>query len=171
MNIFKKHFSTDKHSKVTSDKTINIEMTSEEQIDFANEAIAILNPILRQFGFKLLQLKITAYGTTIIWIKDKCYINLEGNTHPHDAPNYYGIALGEFKEDYFHYSDLDSVGLWRLKAIQENLDKINDTPFPFGVDLEPSLTKMKDDLLQYGESFLLGDLTEFYYARDKQWNQ
>ncbi|MEJ7683669.1 MAG: hypothetical protein WKG06_38585 [Segetibacter sp.] len=93
MNIFKKLLTTDKDSKVTSDNTINYEVTSDEQIDFANGAIEIFNPVLKQFGFKLLKLKITEYGTTIIWIKDKCYIDLQGNTHPHDTPNYYGIDI------------------------------------------------------------------------------
>ena len=171
MNIFKNYLTKDKDSKVTSDQTTNYEVTSEEQIDFVNGAIEILNPVLRQFGFKLLKLKVTEYGSTIIWIKNKLYIDLGGNTHPHDAPNYYGIALGEFKGDHYHYADLDCVGLWRLKAIQENLDKVNDTLFPFGADIKPSLIQTKDDLLKYGKSFLEGDMTEFYNARNKQWNQ
>jgi len=171
MNIFKKYLTTDNVSKVTSEKTINDEVTSEEQIDFANGAIEIFNPALKQYGFKLLKLNITKYGTAIIWLKNKCYIDLSGNTHPRDSPNYYGIALGEFKTDYYHYADLDRVGLWRLKAIQENLDKVNDTTFPFGVDIQPSLNQTKDDLVKYGKSFLQADLTEFYYARNIQWNQ
>jgi hypothetical protein len=171
MNIFKKHLTADNNSKVVSDKTINYEVASKEQIDFANEAIEILNPVLRQFDFKLLKLKITEYGTTIIWIRGKCYVDLQGNTHPHDSPGYFGIALGEFKEDYYHYADLDCVGLWRLKQIQENLDDVNDTPFPIGADIKPSLIQTKDDLIKYGIGFLQGDLTEFYHARNKQWNQ
>jgi hypothetical protein len=171
MNIFNKYFSKDKNLKVISDEKINYEVTPLEQIEFANEAVDIINPVLRQFGFNLLKINITEFGTTIIWIKNKFYIDLESNTHPHDAPNYYGIALGEFKEDYYHYADLDCVGLWRLKAIQENLDKVNDTPFPFGADIKPSLIQTKDDLLKYGKSFLEGDMTEFYNARKKQWNQ
>jgi hypothetical protein len=171
MNIIKKYFTSNRDSKEPSDQQENYEATSQAQIDFANEAIEIFNPVLKQFGFKLLKVKITKYATTIIWIKGKCYIDLGGNTHPHDAPNYYGIALGEFKEDHYHYADLDCVGLWRLKAIQEHLDKINDTPFPFGADIKPSLIQTKDELLKYGKGFLQGDLTEFYHARNKQWNR
>jgi hypothetical protein len=150
---------------------VNCEVTSEAQVDFANGVIEVFNPVLRQFGFKLLKLKITEFDTTIVWIKGKCYIELEGNTHPHDAPNYYGIALGEFKGDYYHYADRDGVGLWRLKAIQENLDIVNDTPFPFVDDIKPSLIQAKDDLLKYGKGFLEGNLTHFYDARSKQWKQ
>ena len=171
MNIFKKYLTSKEHPKVSSDKLENYEVTSEAQIDFANEAIEIFNPVLRQFSFNLLKLKITEYGTIIIWIKGKCYIDLQANTHPHDAPNYYGIALGEFKEDFYHYADLDCVGLWCIKATEENLEKVNDTPFPFGEDIKASLIKTKDDLLKYGKSFLRGDLTEFYNARKLQWNR
>ncbi|MBK6963687.1 MAG: hypothetical protein IPH20_06975 [Bacteroidales bacterium] len=171
MNIFKKILTSDNDSKFISDKTINYEVTSEGQIDFANEAIEILNPVLRQFDFKLLKLKITEYSTTIIWIRNKCYIDLGSSTHPHDAPNFYGIVLGEFKEDYYHYADLDCVGLWQLKAIQENSDNVNDTPFPIGADIKSSLIQSKEDLLKYGKGFLQGNLTEFYFARNKQWNQ
>jgi hypothetical protein len=88
MNIFNKYFSTNKNSKVTSDNTIIYEVTPAEQIDFANEAVEIFNPVLRQFGFNLLKLNITEYRTTIIWIKNKCYIDLGSNTHPHDAPSF-----------------------------------------------------------------------------------
>ena len=126
---------------------------------------------MRQFGFQLLKFKISEYGTTIIWIKNKSYIELSGNTHPHDAPSFYAILLGEYKGDYYHYADLDCVGLWRLKAIQENHDELHDTPFPLGIDIVPSLTKTRDDLLKYGNNFLQGNLTEFYKARKKQWNQ
>lgn len=155
---------------MSSDKQVNFEISSQEQIDFANGAIEIFNPVMKQFGFKLLKLKITKYGTTIIWLKGRCYIEINGNTHPHDSPNYYGIALGEFKEDYYHYADHDYVGLWRLKAIQESLDKVDDTPFPFGDDIQSSLIQTKDELLKYGISFLQGDLTLFYYARNMQRN-
>lgn len=170
MNIFRKYLTSDRESQMSSVKHVNFEVTSQEQIDFANGAIEIFNPVMKQFGFKLFKLKITEYVTTIIWIKGKCYININGNTHPHDSPNYYGIALGEFNEDYYHYADLDCVGLWQLKAIQESLDKVNDTPFPFGGDIQPSLNQTKDELLKYGKSFLQGDLTQFYFARNKQWN-
>jgi hypothetical protein len=171
MNIFTKYFSTNKNSNVTTEKTINYEASSPEHIDFANEAVEILNPVLRKFGFNLLKVNITEYRTTIVWIKNKNYIELGGNTHPHDAPSFFGIILGEFKEDNYHYADLDCVGLWRLKAIQENLDKVNDTPFPFGANIKPSLIQIKDDLLKYGKSFLEGDMLDFYNARNKQWNQ
>jgi hypothetical protein len=171
MNIFKSLFSTDKEFQESFDKQLNFEVTSEEQVEFANEAIEIFNPLMKQFGFKLLKVKITKYGTTIIWIKGKCYVDLGGNTHPLDAPSYFGIALGEFKEDYYHYSDLDCVGLWLLKAIQDNSDKVKNTPFPFGDDIQPSLIQTKHDLLKYAKSFLEGDLTQFYVARNKQWQQ
>lgn len=130
IHILNKIFSSDKNSKELTENIINYEIASQDQIDFANGAIEVFNPLMKQFRFKLLKLKITEYGTTIIWIKEKCYVDLGGNTHPHDAPSYYGIALGEFKEDYYHYSDLDCVGLWRLKSIQENIDSIKDTAFP-----------------------------------------
>jgi hypothetical protein len=171
MNIFERLIASDKGAQELPNNQVNVEITPDKQIDFANGVIDILHPVMKQYGFKLLKFKITEYGTTIIWIKGKCYIDLGGNTHPHDSPNYYGIALGEFKEDFYHYADLDCVGLWRLKAIQENLDKVNDTPFPFGDDIQPSLIQTKDDLLKYGKSFLQGDLNQFYFARNKQWNQ
>jgi hypothetical protein len=178
MNIFKKIFSSEKKIQGFSENNLDFEVTpseqevsSMEQIDFANGAIEILNPLMRQFGFKLLKLKITEYGTTIIWLKGKCYADLRANTHPHDAPAYYGIALGEFNGDHYHYSELDSVGFWRLKALQIPLDSIDDTPFPFGENIKPSLIKTSNDLLRYAKNFLEGDLTQFYYARSKQWNK
>ena len=72
MNIFNKYFSKDKNLKVISDEKINYEVTPLEQIEFANEAVDIINPVLRQFGFNLLKINITEFGTTIIWIKNKC---------------------------------------------------------------------------------------------------
>jgi hypothetical protein len=167
MNIFKRLIASDKEAQELSNNYVNVEITPDEQIDFANGAIDILNPVMKQYGFKLLKFKITEYGTTIIWIKGKCYIDLGGNTHFHDSPSYYGIALGEFKEDYYHHADLDCVGLWRLKAIHDKLDTIKDTPFPFGNDIQPSLIQAKHDLLKYAKSFLKGDLTQFYFARNK----
>jgi hypothetical protein len=171
MNIFKKYFSPKKNEALASDLSIHNEVTPIEQIDFANEAIEILHPVLRQYGFSLLKMNVSEYSTSIIWIKNKCYIDLGSNTHPHDAPYFYAVALGEFKEDYYRYADLDCVGLWRLKAIQDNVNEVHDTPFPFGADIKPSLAQTKDDLLNYGRKFLEGDLTEFYFARNKQWNQ
>lgn len=169
MNIFRKYLTSKRESQESSIKQGNFEVTSQEQIDFANGAIEILNPVMKQFGFKLLKLKIAEYSTSIIWIKGKRYININGNTHPHDSPNYYGIALGEFEKDYYHYADVDCVGLWQLKAIQEHLNRVNDTPFPSGDDIQSSLIQTKDELLKYGKPFLQGDLTQFYYARSKQW--
>ena len=171
MNILRKIFGPEKEAQEPAEVHVNYEVISVEQIHFANEAIEIFNPVMKQFGFQLLKLKISEYSTRIIWIKDKCYVDLGGNTHPHDSPNYYGIALGEFKGAYYYYLDLDCVGLWHLKAIQENLAKIKDTPFPLGQDLQTSLTQTKNDLLKYAKSFLEGDLTQFYFARKTQWSQ
>lgn len=171
MNIFRKLFASNPESQDNSVNQSNSEITSKEHIEFANAAIEVFNPLMRKFGFNLLQFKITEYNTTIIWIKGKCYIDFGANTHPHDSPSYYGIALGEFKGDYYHYAEVDSVGLWRLKAIQDNLDSVEDTLFPFGADIGPSLIETKDDLLKYAKRFLENDLTQFYIAREKQWNQ
>lgn len=171
MNIIRKYLVSGKKSDVSTENQVNYERTSQEQVDFANGAIEIFNPVMKQFGFDLLNLKVTEYSTSIIWIKGKCYLEIRGNTHPHDSPNYYGIALGEFKEEYFHYSELDCVGLWQLKAIQDSLDKVSDTPFPFGANIQLSLIQTRDELLKYGKTFLQGDLTHFYFARSKQWNQ
>lgn len=171
MNMLNKLFSALKKSEETSSNIVNYEVTSSEQIEFANAAIEIFNPVLRHFGFNLLKLKITEYSSTVIWIKNKCYIDLSSNTHPKDAPNYYGILLGEFKEDYYHYSDLDCVGLWRLKSIQDNFKMINETPFPLGEDIKPSLIQTIEDLIKYGNGFLQGDLKQFYQARKIQWNK
>jgi hypothetical protein len=168
MNIFNKIFGAVPENKVLADKGGNIEPGSIEQIEFANGAIDIFNTVLKQHGFNLFKLNITEYSSTIIWIKGNCYVELGGITHPHDAPYYYGIALGEFKGDYYYYSETDCIGLWRLKAIQEPLDLIKDTPFPFKENIEPSLVQMRDDLLKYAKTFLEGDLSQFYHARENK---
>ncbi len=143
-------------------------MIPPEQIDFANGAMAIFNPVMEQFGFKLVKRETTQYSTTIIWLKGKQYVDLSSNTHPHDAPHFYSIVLGEGNTEHYQYSDLDCVGLWRLKAIHDDLDTIKDTPFPIGKDIAPSLMQTRNDLLTYAKSFLEGDLTAFYVARNKQ---
>ena len=168
MNIFKKNHTSKKETNFSSVKAINYEVISEEQIEFANRAIEIFNPVFKNYGFKLFHFNVTTYGSKIIWIKNNCYIELSSNTHPHDVPNNYGILLGEFKGDFFQYDDEDCVGLWLLKAIQDNLEKVADTPFPIGEEIDLSLNQTKDELLKYGKSFLNGDLTDFYYARKKQ---
>ena len=50
-----------------------------------------------------------------------------------------------------------------------NLDTIKNIPFPLGDDIQPSLNQTRNDLLKYAKSFLEGDMTQFYAARDKQW--
>jgi hypothetical protein len=49
------------------------------------------------------------------------------------------------------------------------LDRIDDTPFPLGIDVQKSLDSTKDDLLKYGSGFLRGDMNAFYEARNRQW--
>ncbi len=147
------------------------EFASENHLDFADGLIEIFYPMLKQYGFKLLKLKITEYSSTLVWIKGNCYIDIGGNTHPHDAPFYYGISLGEYKGEYYNYSEFDSVGLYYLKIIQDNLDTVKETPFPLGKEIEQILIQTKNDLFNYGKDFLEGDLTKFYFARNKYRNE
>jgi hypothetical protein len=169
MRVFKNLTVKLNQNQLLDDSGVQYQKVSEVHLDFVNCAVDLFNPTLKEYGFKLLKLQNTEFGSKIIWIKGNCYIELWSNTHPHDSPSFYGVLLGEFKGDHYHYMDTDCVGLWRLEAIEENLDNVDDTPFPQKDDMQTSLESTKEDLLKYGSGFLQGDMNAFYEARNRQW--
>jgi hypothetical protein len=153
------------NKKAKSEKT---EKPSPEQKLFAEKAIEIVIPTFEQFGFKKHRIERKEYSSTIIYRKDKQYLEISSNTHPRDYPNYYNIVLGEGNsEDFFEY-DWNSVALWRFKKEINPELKATEYEFPKDNGIEPSLKNANSELLKYGLTFLNGELELFHKVRKEQ---
>jgi hypothetical protein len=144
------------------------ERPSPAHIAFAKSAREIIGNTIKQFGFKFYRKEIISWHTSIIYRKNKQYIEIAANTHPIDAPSYYNIVLGEGDSDDFMEWDWNSVALWRIKEAVEPSAKISEYSFPRDEKIVYSLTHAKEELLKYGNTFLEGDLTLFHKIRKEQ---
>ena len=137
------------------------------QIEFINEVLEVFNDALSSYNFTLFRKEVKAFGCEIIWIKNKSYIIIFQNTHPHDAPGHFGILLGEFKGDTYKYDEDECIGLWQMKLNKDNSEASINNHLPLKKDLKTKLLKEKEDLLKYGQGFLNGNLNDFYMIKDK----
>lgn len=152
--------------KKTLSKTT--EPPSQEHLEIAKSARDILGEVIEPFGFQLHREEVEKEFTTLTYRHAKRYIKLSATTHWHDHPSHYNIILGEGdSEDVFEYR-WNSVALWRLKKELDPTAKAKSYPFPFDDKVEPSLIHAKEELLQYGDSFLNNDLTLFHKIRKEQ---
>ena len=153
------------NKKAKSEKT---EKPSPEQKLFSEKAMEIVIPTFEQFGFKKHRIEIGKHSSTIIYRKEKQYLKISSNTYPRDYPYHYNIVLGEGdSEDFFEW-DWNSIALWKFKEkIKPNL-KASEYDFPEENELILSLENANSELIEFGQTFLNGDLTLFYEIRKEQ---
>lgn len=144
------------------------EPPSQEHLEFAKRARGILGEALEQFGFELHHEEVKKDFTILTYRHAKRYIKVSATTHWHDHPSHYNIIMGTGdSEDAFEYR-WNSIALWRLKTELAPTTEAASYPFPFDEKIETSLLHAKEDLLQYGDSFLNNDLTLFHKIRKEQ---
>ena len=164
MNILK-FFKQNKKSKSESVETAK---ASSEHILFAENALEILSPKIESFGFERTKTKIEKYFTQIIFKKENQYIKISGSTYPRDYPYSYNLILGEGDSENFPETDWNSISLWRLKKQIEPNCKEKEFEFPHNEKVKFSLENAKKELMEFGITFLNGNLEKFYEARKEQ---
>ena len=141
---------------------------SPEHIAFSNCVNTIIGQALNQYGFEFHRQEIERWFTTIIYRNDNRYFKISASTHWRDHPSYFNIILGEGDSEEFYEYDWNSIALWRLKkTINPNL-KAQEYSFPKDEEIRYSVENARDELLQFGETFLNNDLTLFYKTRTDQ---
>lgn len=153
------------NKKVKSEKT---EKPSLKQKLFSEKAMKIVIPTFEKFEFKKHNIEIGKGFSTITYRKKEQYLKISSTTHPKDYPHSYWISLGEGNsEDIFEY-DWNSVTLWDFqKEIKPN-QELSNNDFPIESELKSSLENAKTELLEFGETFLKGDLSLFYKIRKER---
>jgi len=141
-----------------------------QQVAFSKEILKIIKPEILKFGFKKYTTKNEEYYTNLVFRKSNQYIRIEGTNYPRDYPYFWNIILGEGSSDDFFEYDWNSVALWHLKNKIENEICNKEYPFPTENELSYSILNAKNELLKFGQSFLLGNLELFYEVR-KEINQ
>ena len=136
-------------------------------IEFINKVLEVFNDVLSSYNFTLFRKEVQAFGCEIIWIKNKSYINIFLNTHPHDAPKHFGILLGEFKGDTYKYDEDECIGLWQIKLKKDNSEARNKNHKTLKKGFKTELFKEKEDLLKYAQEFLNGNLDDFNMIKDR----
>ena len=150
------------NKKAKSEKT---EKPSPEQKLFSEKAIEILIPTFEKYDFKKHRIKIGQHFSKITYRKNEQYLTISSTTHPKDYPHYYCISFGEGNsEDFFEY-DWNSITLWDFQKKLNPSKTLSNNDFPVESELKPSLENAKAELLEFGESFLNGDLSQFYKIR------
>jgi hypothetical protein len=157
-NFFKK-------SKTKPHKEARNEKPSDHELAFAEMVFNIIGPTVEKHGFGLHRRDVKQYSTMVIWRKKEQYIKIESTTHPADHPYYYNIVLGEGEGDTFIEYDWNSVAIWAVARVINSNTEIVSYDFPYGHNVKPSVEEAHKHLLTYGQSFLQGDLTNFYTAR------
>lgn len=140
---------------------------SPEQILFSNTVLEIISPTVEKFGFLKHRVEVEEYFTTIIFRNDKRYIKISGTTFPTDYPYHYNIILGEGDSEDFYEWDWNSIALWQLKQKIDPASEAQEFDFPWGDDVKNSVSNANQELLQYGNKFLEGDLALFYETRSE----
>lgn len=136
---------------------------SEEQKVFIQTVLNIFNPLLKRHGFQKHRAETGAYSTFVVYRKDNLYLKILGSTFPDDKSYYYGISLGEGNSENIEEYNKNSIPLWMLKGgLSIYSDKFEDYPFPMDDDeIIKNIENAKEELLQYGSSFLQGNLSTF----------
>jgi hypothetical protein len=153
------------NKKAKSEKT---EKPSPEQKLFSEKAMEIVIPTFEQFGFKKHRIEIGQHFSRITYRKKEQYLTISSTTHPKDYPHYYYISFGEGNsEDFFEY-DWNSITLWDFQKKLKPNQELSNNDFPTKSELKSSLENIKTELLEFGESFLKGDLSLFYKIRKER---
>jgi hypothetical protein len=153
------------NKKTKSEKT---EKPSLEQKLFSEKAIKVLIPTFEKFEFKKHNIEIGKGFSTITYRKKEQYLKISSTTHPKDYPHSYWISFGEGNsEDFFEY-DWNSVTLWDFQKELKPDQELSNNDFPKESELKSSLENAKTELLEFGESFLKGDLSLFYKIRKER---
>jgi hypothetical protein len=157
-----------KRNKKSKTETVETKEPSPEQTLFADTVLEIISPTLEQFGFARYRTKIEMYNTTIIYRKDKQYIEISGSTYPTDYPYCYNIVLGYGDSDDFFECDWNAIALWRLINTIDPKVKAHEYEFPYGDNVKFSVSNANKELLKYADTFLRGDLTLFNMTLSEQ---
>jgi hypothetical protein len=119
-------------------------------------------------GFKLKKKKTEKHFCERIYINGDRYVKISGNVHPRDFPPHYNVVLGQGN---FEWPDCDwnSVALWRIKKSIEPHGKAKEYSLEMdNHELGHSLSHAKNELLNYGQTFLTGDIELFDKVRREQ---
>lgn len=138
---------------------------SEKHILFSNLALEIIGNPLEQNGFNFYRKKVETYFTTIIWTKGKQYVKLSASDFPTDYPYTFDIILGEGNCDDFFESEWDSISISKIQRLTEPSKKYNGYDFQKKREFKAVLEKAKNELIEFGNGFLNGELESFYEAR------
>ncbi|WP_139218351.1 hypothetical protein [Sunxiuqinia elliptica] len=138
---------------------------SRKHISFSNLALEIIGNPLEQNGFEFYRKKVETYFTTIIWTKEKQYVKLSASDFPTDYPYTFDIILGEGDCDDFFKSEWDSISISDIQRLTEPNRKYKGYDFPKKREFRAVLEKTKNELIEFGNGFLNGDLELFYEAR------
>ena len=153
------------NKKAKSEKT---EKLSPEQKLFSEKAMEIVIPTFEQFGFKKHRIEIGKHSSTIIYRKENQYLKISSNTYPRDYPYHYNIIFGEGDSEDFYEWDWNSIALWKFKEKIEPKLKASEFTFPTEKGVIPSLENANSELLEFGQTFLNGELTLFHEIRKEQ---
>ena len=136
----------------------------------AQRSTSIFSPLadlLAEHGFDAVK------GTTLyphLYRKGELYIGVSVSFDPRDAPFFCRVSLGEGSIE-MPDADWNSTALWRLvKAKAPGHYAAGTEPYGFkpGEDVGPVALRVRDDLQQFGQDFLQGDLRVFRRARAEQ---
>lgn len=133
-------------------------------IKFADTASLVFDDFLNSRGFESELKEIEDFFCTLIYRKQETYIKISASTHPRDYQNNYNIILGEGSSDWPD-TDWNSVALWWIK--KEIFPDLNAKEYSL-TDFEKidySLRNAKNELENYGDTFLNADLTVFRKVR------
>lgn len=156
-----------KRNKKTKTETVKTEKPSPEQILFANTVLEIINPTVEQFGFARHRTEVEKHSSTIVWRKDTQYIKVKSSNYPTDYPYFYNVMLGEGSSDDFFEYDWNALALWRMKSKIKPAGKAKEYTFPFGDKVKFSVSTANKELIEYGKTFLCGDLALFLETRSE----
>jgi hypothetical protein len=122
----------------------------------------IFDKQLAEYGFKLKRKKTEKLFCARIYTTSDRYLKITASIHPRDFPPHYNIVLGQGSFEWPE-CDWNSVALWRIK---NSIDP-KTSPKEYSLEqmdlekLEHSLAHAKNELLNYGHQFLVGE-TEFF---------
>ena len=135
-----------------------------------NKAVGtIFDKLLSDYGFKLKRKKTEQFICDRIYVNGDRYVKISGDVHPRDFPPHYNIVLGKGSLDWPD-CDWNSVALWRMKRLIDPKAKAKEYSLEQmdNDKLGHSLGHAKNELLDYGQKFLIGDIEFFDKARREQ---
>jgi hypothetical protein len=115
--------------------------------------------------FKLISYNVKEHTSERVYIKNKQYVVIHANMNPQDIPNYWNIVLGEGSRE-FPETDWNKVVLWRFMRTLGQKDAGEYLISNLDVNkLNEQVRSARNDLQNYGNTFLEGDLDLFYKVR------